>query len=82
MRIIALSSRIATAGSFFIYISRALGPLAGGIAGWGLIAAYIGTGMGVGAAGVVFVQNAFSSWGIGVPSWAVYVVFILSLIHI
>lgn len=76
MSIIALSSRIATAGSFFIYISRALGPLAGGIAGWGLIAAYIGTGMGVGAAGVVFVQNAFSSWGIGVPSWAVYVVFI------
>ena len=45
MSIIALSSRIATAGSFFIYISRALGPMAGGIAGWGLIAAYIGTAL-------------------------------------
>src|SRR5579872_499690 len=33
MSIIALSSRIASAGSFFIYISRALGPMAGGIAG-------------------------------------------------
>src|SRR5579864_9759287 len=72
MSIIALSSRIASAGSFFIYISRALGPMAGGIAGWGLIAAYVGTAMGVGAAGVVFVQNAFSAWGINIPSWAVH----------
>ena len=70
MSIIALSSRIASAGSFFIYISRALGPMAGGIAGWGLIAAYVGTAMGVGAAGVVFVQNAFTVWGINIPSWA------------
>src|SRR5471030_1331223 len=76
MSIIALSSRIASAGSFFIYISRALGPMAGGIAGWGLIAAYVGTAMGVGAAGVVFVQNAFSAWGINIPSWAVYAIFV------
>ncbi len=76
MSIIALSSRIASAGSFFVYISRALGPMAGGIAGWGLIAAYIGTAMGVGAAGVVFVQNAFSAWNISIPSWATYVIFV------
>ncbi|MDB5782241.1 APC family permease [Caballeronia mineralivorans] len=76
MSIIALSSRIASAGSFFIYIARALGPMAGGIAGWGLIAAYVGTAMGVGAAGVMFVQNAFSAWGINIPSWAVYTIFV------
>ncbi|RQS07321.1 APC family permease [Burkholderia sp. Bp8998] len=76
LNIIVLASRVATAGSFFIFIARALGPMAGGIAGWGLIAAYTGTAMGVGAAGVVFVQNACAAWGFKVPSLAVYVVLV------
>ena len=35
LNIAVLASRFAAAGSFFIFISRALGPVAGGIAGWG-----------------------------------------------
>ncbi len=74
LNIVVLASRFAAAGSFFIFISRALGPMAGGIAGWGLIAAYTGTAMGVLAAEALFVQNAFSPWGVNVPTWLIYVV--------
>lgn len=74
LNIIVLASRFAAAGSFFIFISRALGPMAGGIAGWGLIAAYTGTAMGVLAGEAIFVQNAFSAWSIDVPTWLIYVV--------
>ncbi|MBV8627014.1 MAG: APC family permease, partial [Paraburkholderia sp.] len=74
LNIVVLASRFAAAGSFFIFISRALGPMAGGIAGWGLIAAYTGTAMGVLAGEAIFVQNAFAPWGINVPTWLIYVV--------
>jgi amino acid transporter len=74
LNIIVLASRFAAAGSFFIFISRALGPMTGGIAGWGLIAAYTGTAMGVLAGEAIFVQNAFTPWGIAVPTWLIYLV--------
>jgi amino acid transporter len=74
LNIVVLASRFAAAGSFFVFISRSLGPVAGGFAGWGLIAAYTGTAMGVLAGEAIFVQNAFSPWGINVPTWVVYVV--------
>jgi amino acid transporter len=74
LNIAVLASRFAAAGSFFIFISRALGPIAGGIAGWGLIAAYTGTAMGVLAGEAIFVQNAFTPFNIAVPTWLIYVV--------
>jgi len=74
LNIAVLASRFAAAGSFFIFISRALGPVAGGIAGWGLIAAYTGTAMGVLAGEAIFVQNAFSPWGITIPIYMIYIV--------
>lgn len=73
LNIIVLASRSAAAGSFFVFISRALGPMAGGIAGWGLIAAYTGTAMGLLAGEAIFVQNAFNAWGVVVPTYVVYV---------
>ncbi|KVZ18404.1 amino acid permease [Burkholderia cepacia] len=74
MNIAVLASRFAAAGSFFVFISRSLGPVAGGVAGWGLVAAYTGTAMGVLAGEVIFIQNALSPLGMTVPDWVVYVV--------
>lgn len=79
LNIAVLASRFAAAGSFFIFISRALGPMAGGIAGWGLIAAYVGTAMGVLAGEAIFVQNAVTAWGITIPTWLIYLVSVLGV---
>ncbi len=74
LNISVLASRFAAAGSFFIFISKALGPMAGGIAGWGLIAAYTGTAMGVLAGEAIFIQNACTPWGITIPTYWIYIV--------
>ena len=79
LNIAVLASRFAAAGSFFVFISRALGPMAGGIAGWGLIAAYVGTAMGVLAGEAIFVQNAVTAWGITIPTWLIYLVSVLGV---
>jgi len=40
-----LASKISAAGSFFIYVSRTLGPFWGMLCGWAMLAAYIFTAM-------------------------------------
>ncbi len=61
-----LASRISAAGSFFIYISRALGPTAGALAGWAMLAAYVFTAMALTAATALFVQALVTAVGIPV----------------
>ncbi|MHB8247477.1 MAG: APC family permease [Acidithiobacillus sp.] len=74
LNIAALAGRFAAAGSFFVFISKSLGPLSGGLAGFGLVAAYIGTAMAVLAGEAIFVQNALTPLGLTVHSYIIYVV--------
>ncbi|MGO9817936.1 MAG: hypothetical protein ACLPG5_07695, partial [Acidocella sp.] len=45
LNISKLAGRIPAAGSFFIYVSRSLGPVWGVLAGWAMLAAYLFTAM-------------------------------------
>jgi amino acid transporter len=67
LNIAKLSGRIPAAGSFFIYISRSLGPSYGVLAGWAMLAAYIFTAMALTIATSIFVKTFFSSLGLSLP---------------
>lgn len=68
-----LASRYATAGSFFVYISRSLGPITGGLVGWGLVVAYLGTAMAVTVGVKIFLDSVLAPVGINLPPVLVYV---------
>ncbi len=64
-----LAQRIPSAGSFFIYVSRSLGPAWGMLAGWAMLAAYLFTAMALTVATSLFVKTFLQSLHIGfVPS--------------
>jgi amino acid transporter len=64
-----LARRIPSAGSFFIYVSRSLGPVTGLLAGWAMLAAYLFTAMALTVATSIFVKTLFASLHAGfVPS--------------
>src|ERR1700712_2615581 len=69
-----LASKISAAGSFFIYISRGLGPTAGMLAGWAMLAAYVFTAMALTAATALFVQSLVTSLGftIVIPTYLLF----------
>ena len=52
-----LARRIPAAGSFFIYVSRSLGPSYGLLAGWAMLAAYLTTAMALTVATSIFVKT-------------------------
>ena len=52
-----LAGRIPAAGSFFIYVSRSLGPSYGMLAGWAMLAAYIFTAMALTIATSIFTKT-------------------------
>ena len=54
-----LAARIPSAGSFFIYVSRSLGPSYGLLAGWAMLAAYLFTAMALTVATSIFVKTFF-----------------------
>ena len=62
-----LAGRIPAAGSFFIYVSRSLGPSYGMLAGWSMLAAYIFTAMALTISTSIFVKTFFSSLGVVLP---------------
>jgi amino acid transporter len=61
-----LAGKISAAGSFFLYISRGLGPTAGMLAGWAMLAAYVFTAMALTAATALFVQSLITALGFGI----------------
>ena len=64
-----LAQRIPSAGSFFIYVSRSLGPAWGMLAGWAMLAAYLFTAMALTVATSIFVKTFFAALHVGlVPS--------------
>ena len=60
-----LAERIPSAGSFFIYVSRSLGPSYGLLAGWAMLAAYLTTAMALTVATSLFVKTLFTALKIG-----------------
>ena len=60
-----LAQRIPSAGSFFIYVSRSLGPVYGMLAGWAMLAAYLFTAMALTVATSIFVKTFFTALHIG-----------------
>jgi amino acid transporter len=71
-----LAGRIPAAGSFFIYISRSLGPVWGVLSGWAMLAAYLFTALALTVATSIFVKTFFTSIGItlGVPNMLMYLI--------
>ena len=59
-----LAKRIPSAGSFFIYVSRAFGPSFGMLSGWAMLAAYLFTAMALTVATSLFFKTMLSSLGV------------------
>ena len=69
-----LAQRHPLSGSYFVYIGRTLGPLAGMLAGWAMICAYLFAAVAVALAMSIFLGDFLTAFGLGVympPSWMV-----------
>jgi amino acid transporter len=75
-----LAGKISAAGSFFIYVSRGLGPSYGLLSGWAMLAAYIFTAMALTGATTIFVQALLTSLGVTTPISNVVIYFGLSFL--
>jgi amino acid transporter len=67
-----LARRHPMAGSYFVYISRTLGPLAGMTAGWSMIAAYTATAIAITFGSQIFLDDMLRALGLGAvipPGW-------------
>ena len=71
-----LAGRIPAAGSFFIYVSRSLGPVWGVLSGWAMLAAYLFTALALTVATSIFVKTFFSSIGVtlAIPNMLMYLI--------
>jgi amino acid transporter len=58
-----LASRHPEAGSFFVYVGRTFGPLAGALAGWAMISAYMSTAVAVALSFAIFLDNSLAVLG-------------------
>jgi amino acid transporter len=67
-----LAARHPEAGSYFIYIGRTFGPVAGALAGWAMISAYMFTAVAVALSFAIFLGNLLGVAGmsLNVPSMA------------
>lgn len=66
--------RSATPGSIYSYTIQGLGSWAGFIAGWGLILAYLATGIAVVFGFSIFASNLLSDLGITIPVYLLYII--------
>jgi amino acid transporter len=64
LNIATLSRRHTLSGSYFIYIGRTVGPVAGLIAGWLMIGAYLATTVAISVSEVLFLENLLASLGL------------------
>ena len=62
------ATRINSAGSFYVWVTRALGPGAGSAAGWGLILGYVFTGIACVVGFEIYGDNLLAGFGIVSPS--------------
>lgn len=59
-----LAARHPEAGSYFVYIGRSFGPLAGALAGWAMIGAYMFTALAVALSFAIFLGNFLATFGV------------------
>ncbi len=78
LNIAKLAGRIPAAGSFFVYVSRSLGPSYGMLAGWAMLAAYLFTAMALTVATSIFAKTFFASLGITFGISNIFMYLILS----
>ena len=72
--IATLARRHPLSGSYFVYIGRTLGPMAGMLAGWAMIGAYLVTTVAVVISMSIFLNNFLTACGLArlmPPSWLV-----------
>jgi amino acid transporter len=58
------ATRINSAGSFYVWVARALGPGAGSAAGWGLVLGYLFTGIACAIGFEIYGANLLSGYGV------------------
>jgi amino acid transporter len=75
INIAKLAKRIPAAGSFFIYVSRTLGPSYGLLAGWAMLVAYLFTSVGLTVATSLFFKALIAALGITtmIPNPIIYI---------
>ena len=79
-----LASRHPEAGSYFVYIGRSFGPLAGALAGWSMISAYMFTAVAVALSFAIFLGDFLGAFGMKlnmVPMSAAMLVFIATVTY-
>ena len=79
-----LASRHPEAGSYFVYIGRSFGPLAGALAGWSMISAYMFTAVAVALSFAIFLGDFLSAFGVKLnmlPTTAAMLVFIATVTY-
>jgi amino acid transporter len=79
-----LASRHPEAGSYFVYIGRSFGPLAGALAGWSMISAYMFTAVAVALSFAIFLGDFLGAFGMKlnmVPMTAAMLVFIATVTY-
>jgi amino acid transporter len=77
-----LARRHPLAGSYFVYIGRALGPLAGMLAGWSMSAAYLFTAIAVSISAYIFLSDMLRALGLAAltPPYAPFEIAFICLI--
>ncbi len=75
INIAKLAKKIPAAGSFFIYVSRTLGPSYGLLAGWAMLVAYLFTSVGLTVATSLFFKALVAALGITtvIPNPVIYI---------
>jgi amino acid transporter len=58
------ATRINSAGSFYVWVTRAIGPGAGSAAGWGLVLGYLFTGVACVLGFEIYGDNFLVGWGV------------------
>lgn len=71
-----LAKRIPAAGSFFLYVSRTMGPTMGMVSGWSMLAAYLFTAMALTVATSIFFKTMLTALGVSAmpPNIVIYAV--------
>lgn len=64
VNIAKLARKIPAAGSFFLYVSRTLGPSWGMLSGWSMLAAYLTTAMALTVATSIFFKTMLTGLGV------------------
>ncbi|MBV8056683.1 MAG: APC family permease [Deltaproteobacteria bacterium] len=77
-----LARRHPLAGSYFVYIGRALGPLAGMLAGWSMSAAYLFTAIAVSISAHIFLSDMLRTFGLAklTPPYVPFEIVFIALI--